>query len=98
MCDNLKDIECAVKNSVNKGRSVVLQQYLTRSLLINKRKFDIRCFMLVTSINGYMKAYFYKDGYLWTSSKEFNLKNLGNKYIHLTNDAVQSKAEDYGRY
>ena len=98
VCDSLKDIEQAVRISLNKGRSIVLQQYLTRSLLINRRKFDIRCFMLVTSINGHIKAYFYKDGYLRTSSKEFNLKQLGNKYIHLTNDAVQSKGDDYGKF
>jgi hypothetical protein len=26
------------------------------------------------------------------------MKNLTNKMIHLTNDAVQKKGEDYGKY
>lgn len=26
------------------------------------------------------------------------MKNLANKMIHLTNDAVQKKCEDYGKY
>ena len=43
-----------------------------------------------------MKAYFYRDGYIRTSSKEFNLNNLGNKYVHLVNDAVQKYADNYG--
>ena len=43
--------------------------------------------MLVTHY-GNMRAYFYEDGYLRTSSKEFSLDNFGNKYIHLTNDAI----------
>jgi tubulin monoglycylase TTLL3/8 len=45
-----------------------------------------------------MKAYFYKDGYLRTSCKEYNLTNLHSRMVHLTNDAVQQNSEDYGRY
>jgi len=45
-----------------------------------------------------MKAYWFVDGYIRTSSKEFNLKNLNNKAIHLTNDAIQKKNDDYGKY
>lgn len=52
---------------------------------------------MVTSINGHLKGYNYTDGYLRTSGKEFNLKNF-NKFIHLTNDAVQKRSEDYGKY
>lgn len=52
---------------------------------------------MITSINGHLKGYNYLDGYLRTSGREFNLKNL-NKYIHLTNDAVQKQSEDYGKF
>ena len=45
-----------------------------------------------------MKAYWYEEGYIRTSSKQFNIKNLKNRFIHLTNDAVQKKSEDYGKY
>ena len=67
-------------------------------MLYNRRKFDIRCFALVTSHNGLMKAYFYRDGYIRTSSKEFSMNNLTNKYVHLVNDAIQKYSEDYGKY
>jgi hypothetical protein len=53
---------------------------------------------MLTSINGLMKGYFYEDGYIRTSCKEFDLDNLGNRFIHLTNDAVQKKSEDYGKF
>lgn len=66
--------------------------------LYQKRKFDIRCYILITSVNGIQKGYWYNDGYIRTASKEFNMKNLANRMIHLTNDAVQKKGEDYGRY
>ena len=66
--------------------------------LYNKRKFDIRCYMLTTSVKGQMRGYWYEEGYIRTSSKEFTTKNLKNRMIHLTNDAVQKKGEDYGKY
>ncbi len=66
--------------------------------MINNRKFDIRCYGLLTSINGKIKGYFYEDGYIRTSCKEFTLDNLANRFIHLTNDAVQKKSDDYGKF
>lgn len=45
-----------------------------------------------------MKGYFYDEGYLRTSSREFTINNLSNKLVHLTNDAIQKKAEDYGKF
>ena len=52
---------------------------------------------MATSINGRLKCYNYLDGYLRTSGREFNLKNF-NKFIHLTNDAVQKQSEEYGKF
>ena len=67
-------------------------------MLINKRKFDIRCYSLITSINGNLKGFFFRDGYLRTSSKEFSIKILNSKVIHLTNEAVQKNYEDFGKF
>ena len=52
----------------------------------------------MTSINGHLKGYFYEDAYIRTSCKEFDIDNLSNKFIHLTNDAVQKFSQDYGKY
>ena len=57
-------------------------------LLYKKRKFDIRCFLLLNSQNFNLKAYWYKEGYIRTSSSVFNLDNLKNNMIHLTNDGI----------
>ena len=53
--------------------------------------------MLMTSINGYLKAYFYEEGYIRTTSTEYNCKKF-NKVIHLTNDAIQCRSDKYGKY
>jgi hypothetical protein len=66
-------------------------------LLIDKRKFDIRVWVLVTQEG---RAYFFKEGYIRTSSEEYNLlaNDITKDSIHLTNNAVQKNMENYGKY
>lgn len=94
---SLVDSTCS-KYGQDGKRTVILQKYIDNPLLYCRRKFDVRCFGLVTCHNGLIKAYFYRDGYIRTASKEFNLHNLANKYIHLVNDAVQQHGDEYGKY
>ena len=47
---------------------------------------------MFNSIGGRTKAYVYDEGYIRTSSYEFDIHNLSDRLIHLTNDAVQKKA------
>ena len=75
----------------------IIQKYIEKPFLVNKRKFDIRCFSLITCLNGVTQGYFFSEGYLRTASKNFSL-SITNKYIHLTNDAVQKHSEDYGKF
>ena len=52
----------------------------------------------MTSVNGNRKVYVYEEGYLRTSSYEYSLSDLGNKFVHLTNDAVQKCTKNYGKF
>ena len=52
----------------------------------------------MTSVNGSLKGYFYEDGYIRTSCKEFNHDDISDKFVHLTNDAIQVHADDYGKF
>lgn len=79
-------------------RTYIVQEYIQKPMLFKKRKFDLRCFMMLTTINGVQKGYWYKEGYIRTSSTAFSLKNMGDKFIHLTNDAVQKYGDDYGKF
>jgi hypothetical protein len=81
-------------------KTVILQKYITNPYLINKRKFDIRVFALLSwyGESSVLRGYFFEEGYLRTSSKEFNIKKIDSKYIHLTNDAVQKNCQDYGKF
>jgi len=94
----LNDIRCKLNSNCGDTRTFIVQRYIERPALYKNRKFDIRCFALITSVNSFLKGYVYDDGYLRTSGREFDLMNINNKIIHLTNDAVQKRSDDYGRF
>ena len=53
---------------------------------------------MTQTVNGNLQGYYYTDGYLRTSCRDYNIKNVTNRLIHLTNDAVQKKCDDYGKF
>jgi hypothetical protein len=80
------------------AHTYIIQKYLTNPLLYHKRKFDIRTYLLMLSIGGVTKYFWYNEGYLRTSSEIFDLKDLSDSYIHLTNDAIQKRNDNYGKF
>ncbi len=80
-----------------KSASFIIQKYLESPLLIADRKFDIRVWALLAQ-DG--RLFMFKEGYIRTSSSLFTLDaaSISKAEIHLTNNAVQSKLEDYGRF
>lgn len=83
--------------NIVKTDAFVVQKYLERPLLINKRKFDIRLWVL---INQDHKVFMFKEGYIRTSSFTFDTspESIDKLFIHLTNNAVQRFNESYGAY
>eukprot|EP00741_Cyanophora_paradoxa_P007505 tig00001130_g7259.t1 len=73
----------------------IIQKYMERPMLIHNRKFDIRCYVLVDSA---LNIYLYRDGYLRTSSAQFDCENLRDLFVHLTNNAVQKTGSNYGEH
>ena len=51
-------------------------------------------------LNQDLDLFFFKEGYLRTSSTEFgiDLENIDNAFVHLTNNAVQKHATNYGDF
>lgn len=95
VCKTIDEVSKLIDSS---DHPLIVQKYIESPLLISKRKFDIRCYSLITCINGIMQGYFYLDGYLRTASSEFNIKDCSNLYVHLTNDAIQKNSKEYGKY
>jgi hypothetical protein len=96
-----KKKRCAKKFGLKEG--YIVQEYMTKPLLVRGRKFDIRCFVLLhldKSKRGdkKLKAYFHEHMYVRTSGKKYSLNNLEDRECHLTNDAVQQKCASYGKF
>lgn len=68
----------------------VVQKYIERPLLYRKRKFDVRMWALVHIQDNpeHFDIYFFKEGYLRTSSREYDLDDE-DLTTHLTNNCLQ---------
>ena len=66
--------------------NTIVQRYITNPLLINGLKFDLRIYLLVTSVDP-IKLYIYEDGLVRFATEEFSLseEHLKDKFRHLTN-------------
>ena len=73
---------------------IIIQKYLDNPLLYKKRKFDIRCFVLLDSN---LNLYYCKEGHLKGSSELYNVEN-SNKFIHITNYSFQKKTSNFEKY
>lgn len=101
VCSTIEEVASVVddkKQVLGTQRTYIVQKYLYRPMLYLNRKFDIRCYTLITFCDAKVQAYFYKEGYMRTSCQEFNMENVKDRFIHLTNDAVQKYSPDYGRF
>ena len=95
---NSNKVTANITELTNKNdRIYVIQKYIERPLLINKRKFDIRVWVLVTHE---LKVFFFREGYLRTSSEIFSLDEdtIDDKDVHLTNNAIQKFGAHYGQF
>ncbi len=58
--DKLSEIDAQIDSQAThpngKQKTYIVQLYIDRPLLFNRRKFDIRCYILMTSINGILKG------------------------------------------
>jgi hypothetical protein len=101
VCLTLEEIRTAVRSRESYGdgtyRTYIVQAYIERPLLYCQRKFDLRHYILITCVNGRLKGYWYRDGYVRTTSTEYSLAGAEGK-VHLTNDAVQKQLPEYGRF
>ena len=93
--DEERELKKRGPHFVIKQSAFVVQKYIERPLLINNRKFDIRVWVL---IDYNYDVYFFKEGYLRTSSSEYNPTITEDLFVHLTNYAVQKYANNYGTY
>ena len=66
--------------------NTIVQKYITNPLLVRGLKFDLRIYLLITSVDP-IKLYLYEDGLVRFATREFSLEkeHLSDKFRHLTN-------------
>jgi Tubulin-tyrosine ligase family len=52
----------------DESKKWIVQRYMTNPLLYQERKFDIRSFVLLTTVHSRVKVYWFNDAYVRTSS------------------------------
>ena len=73
-----------------------LQRYITNPYLIRRCKFDLRVYVLATSLEP-LKVYIYEEGLVRFAVNEFSLdpSTISDTRIHVTNFDVNKKSEKF---
>lgn len=75
----------------------VVQRYLHKPFLIDKLKFDLRIYILLSGVDP-LRIFFYKEGLCRLATCEYrspNQNNLDNLYMHLTNYAINKFSSNF---
>ena len=76
----------------------IVQKYMENALIVAKRKFDLRQWVLVTDWNP-LTVYFYDECYARFSVEEYNNQDssMDNAFIHLVNNSIGKNSENFGK-
>ncbi|KAL4462148.1 hypothetical protein ABPG72_010464 [Tetrahymena utriculariae] len=72
----------------------VVQKYIADPLLIGGKKFDMRIYALCVSYQP-LTIYLYRTGFARFTHHRYDLEDISNAYVHLTNVAIQKTSENY---
>jgi len=75
----------------------VVQRYITNPYLLDELKFDLRIYVLVTSVEP-LKIFLFKDGlarFATVKYKDAGADNITNMFMHLTNYAINKNSSNF---
>jgi tubulin polyglutamylase TTLL5 len=75
---------------------IVMQKYIHNPFLLDGYKFDLRIYVLVTSINP-LECFIYKEGFARVSTERYcnDVEEINNKFVHLTNYSIQKDSAKF---
>eukprot|EP00047_Mylnosiga_fluctuans_P018080 m.66720 g.66720 ORF g.66720 m.66720 type:complete len:696 (-) comp7421_c0_seq2:1296-3383(-) len=79
------------------AESRLVQEYMRKPFLLDGFKFDLRVYLLVTSITP-LRAFMYKDGLVRMSTLPYEAptpENADQLFMHLTNYAINKHNDDF---
>nr|VZI21537.1 unnamed protein product [Spirometra erinaceieuropaei] len=75
-------------------RPRILQRYIDKPLLLDGRKFDIRCYLLIVSSMPFLVLF--HPGYVRVCTRKYDV-NSPDLLVHLTNQYIQKKDPNYSK-
>ena len=90
--DSLLPIEQSLSATNDSG--LIVQKYIENPLIIKKRKFDIRQWVLVTSLNPLI-IWMWKEPYIRFGAEDYIMDDLNNIYSHLTNNSIAKHSTQF---
>lgn len=76
------------------GESYLIQQYISRPLLLGNKKFDLRIYCLCTNYSQ-LTAWLYRSGFARFTHEPYSTDNIEHLEGHLTNVEIQKHSENY---
>lgn len=76
---------------------MIVSHYIDDPFLINGYKFDLRIYVLITSINP-LRIYVYQEGLVRFATIKYDINDIiskNNRFIHLTNYSVNKMNENF---
>lgn len=86
-----------VEGQPSKKSTLIVQQYISNPCLLeNGKKFDLRIYVLLTSIDP-LRIYVYDEGLVRFASSKYTSQEEGiiDQYMHLTNYFINKKNTEY---
>lgn len=84
-----------LQRDIDKG---VICRYINNPLLVNHHKFDLRIYVLLTSIDP-LRIYVYNEGLARFASSPYegHKSQIKNLYSHLTNYSINKKSDGFSQ-
>lgn len=85
------------EGAVAKKSTIIVQQYISNPCLLeNGQKFDLRVYVLITSVDP-LRIYVYEEGLVRFASSKYTSQEDGiiDQYMHLTNYFVNKNNQEY---
>eukprot|EP00493_Phyllostaurus_siculus_P025894 UN26239 len=81
---------------LNPSTPTIIQEYVDNPLLIGNYKFDLRIYVLCTSLRP-LELLIYNDGLVRFSTSEYDKSNLEDTYAHLTNSSLNKNSAEFNK-